>query len=179
MKFHSILKNLFVLFGFAIALSTGMMMASGYTEKVAVESSHSTSMTDDIWKPPHVDETMVGLGTDDEPLGVARPNLFQTYDVLLTQASTNTPTQALLENTLTDTLGTISRSNPGAYDIEFPSPTLSITKSICWVAVANATAYTAKCYILNDSIVRVTVLDTSATAIDLGGTGHLHVRHYD
>lgn len=73
----------------------------------------------EMWQPPHHDDTMIGVGTDDEPLGVDTTDIVATkhyadsvageggggasyliYTALLTQTGTDAPVATVLENTL-------------------------------------------------------------------------------
>lgn len=168
-------QKLFFLSLIGILFAGGLFMAAS----LPVKSDHPPEMAEDMWKPPHTDSTILGLGTDDEPLSVDHANMFDNYDAILTQASTNPPTQSIMHNTISDADGTWSRSNAGIYNLDFDAETFVVAGSTCSCTIGNATGFTAKCYIVNDSTVRVTVLDAAASGVDLVGTAFLQVRRYD
>lgn len=123
-----------------------------------------------MWQPPRVDSSMVGLGTDDDPLGVD----YSKYVAVLTQASTDAPTAVVIDNELS-AAGTYTYTGTGVYTWELDDA-FTDDETFVSLTLGNCTAVTGHAYSITDSTVVIKTYAENGTAANLAGTAYLEVR---
>lgn len=131
------------------------------------------------WQPPQHDNTLSGVGTDDELLGVDTDtiHLAPFYEARLTQASTNAPTALVYNYNLSGAAPVWTRDSIGTYKITKTDAFLDSTL-VANVTIGSGTAFVAKFYRQSDSTGILRCLAKTGIGADLGGTGYIQLWTY-
>lgn len=133
----------------------------------------------EMWQPPHHDDTMIGIGTDDDVLGVNTDtiHLAPVYSVRLNQASTSAPTAYVFNNQYTGTAPVWTRDSIGTYKLTKTDAFLDSTL-IFQVTIGSGTAFVAKMYRQSDSTCILRHLAKTGIGADLSGTESVEIWRY-
>jgi hypothetical protein len=148
------MKSKFFLFGILAMLCIGGLFSFTST---------------DMWQPPKVDSSLVGVGTNEDPIGA---DVYK-YKAVLSQASTSAPTAVVVDNELSGA-GAYTYTGVGIYTWELDDA-FTTDETFCEVTVGNATGLVGHAYSITDSTVVVKFFDAAGAAVNLAGTAYLEV----
>jgi len=122
-----------------------------------------------MWQPPKVDGSMVGVGTNEDPLGTD----VTSYEAIISQASTSAPTATIIDNELSGA-GVWSYTGVGVYTWELDDA-FTTGETFVDFTIGNATGLVPHAYSITDSTVVLKVFDAAGSAVNLAGTAYLRV----
>lgn len=122
------------------------------------------------WQPPIVDDSLVGDGTHEDPIGTD----VTSWEGILTQASTSAPTAAVIDNELTGSI-TWTYTGTGVYTGTIAGTDFTANETFVDFTVGNATGLVGHAYSITDSTVVVKTFDAAGSAANLAGTAYLRV----
>lgn len=122
------------------------------------------------WQPSILDDSLVGDGTGESPLGTD----VTSWEGILTQASTSAPTATVIDNELTGSI-TWTYTGVGIYTGTIAGTDFTSGETFVDFTIGNATGLVPHAYSITDSTVVLKTFDAAGSAVNLAGTAYLRV----